>query len=132
MGDRIGHGRVALASALVTAAFYIPQGFVTSVWQLFVLQALSGIGVGGLLPSLSALLAQYSKLGEEGSVYGIESSVMAAARGIAPLLASACAIWFSLGGAFLLTAAIFATVALAASLTVCGRPARPEEPRPSA
>ena len=119
LGDRIGHGRVALASALVTAAFYVPQGFVNSVWHLLLLQALSGIGVGGLLPSLSALLAQYSRLGEEGSIYGIESSVMSAARGIAPLLASACAIWFSLGGAFLLTAAVFAAVALFASLTVC-------------
>jgi DHA1 family multidrug resistance protein-like MFS transporter len=119
LGDRIGHGRVALTSALVTAAFYVPQGFVDSVWLLLLLQALSGLGVGGLLPSLSALLARYSKIGEEGSVYGIENSVMSAARGIAPLLAAGCAIWFSLGGAFLLTAAVFATVALVASLTVC-------------
>jgi DHA1 family multidrug resistance protein-like MFS transporter len=130
LGDRIGHGRVALASALVTAACYVPQGFVDSVWLLLLLQGLSGLGVGGLLPSLSALLAQYSRLGEEGSVYGIENSVMSAARGIAPLLAAGCALWFSLGGAFLLTAAIFAAVALVASLTVC-RP-RPADLPPSA
>lgn len=132
LGDRIGHGRVALVSALATAAFYVPQGFVNSVWLLLLLQGLSGFGVGGLLPSLSALLAQYSKLGEEGSVYGIESSVMSAARGIAPLLASACALWFSLGGVFLLTAAVFAAVALFASLTVCRPVPRPADPRPSA
>jgi len=119
LGDRIGHGRVALGSAVVAAGFYALQGFVDSVWWLLLLQGCSGLGVGGLLPSLSALLAQYSKLGEEGSVYGIENSVMSAARGIAPLLASACALWFSLGGAFLLTAAVFAAVAAVAALTVC-------------
>ena len=119
LGDRIGHGRVALASALLTALFYVPQGYVTDVWQLLILHTLSGFGVGGLIPSLSALLAQHSRVGDEGSIYGMENSVMAAARSIAPLLASACALWFSLGGVFLLTAAVFAAVALLASLTVC-------------
>lgn len=119
LGDRIGHGRVALASALLTAVFYIPQGYVTDVWQLLVLHTLSGFGVGGLIPSLSALLAQHSRLGDEGSVYGIENSVMAAARSVAPMLAATCALWFSLGGVFVFTGLIFALVALAASLTVC-------------
>jgi len=118
LGDRIGYARVALASAILTAILYLPQGFATDVWQLFFLHALSGFGVGGLIPSLSALLAQHSREGDEGAVYGIENSVTAAARVVAPLLASACALWFSPGAVFLLTALVFVSVALLAALTV--------------
>ena len=62
LGDRVGHGRVVVWCAAVTAVGAVPQAFVTGVWQLLWLQALTGASVGGLIPSLSALLARNPRL----------------------------------------------------------------------
>jgi len=118
LGDRIGHGRVVLWSGGVTAVCFVPQAFVTDVWQLLGLQALTGAGVGGLVPSLSALLARQCRSGDEGCVYGIDNSITSIGRALAPLLGAFCAVWFSLRGAFLATSFIFAAVAIMAALTI--------------
>ena len=125
LGDRVGHGRVVVWCAAATAVSAAPQAFVTGVWQLLWLQALTGASVGGLIPSLSALLARNSRRGDEGCVYGIDNSITSLGRTVAPLLGAACAVWFSLRGVFLLTSLIFVAVAIAAALTL-RRPAPPE------
>jgi DHA1 family multidrug resistance protein-like MFS transporter len=119
LGDRIGHGRVVLWCAIVATAAYVPQGVVTGVWQLLWLQALAGAAVGGLIPSLAALLARHSQRGDEGCVYGIDNSAQSIGRAVAPLLGAACAVWFSLRGAFVATGVLFAAAALMAALTLC-------------
>ena len=71
VGDRIGHRTVLLWAALVAGLLYFPQSMVTSVWQLLVLQVITGAAAGGILPALAALLARYSEPGEEGAVYKV-------------------------------------------------------------
>ncbi|RPI08330.1 MAG: MFS transporter [Zetaproteobacteria bacterium] len=118
LGDRIGHGRVVFWCAVVAAASYAPQALATRVWQLLWLQVLTGASAGGLITSLSALLARESRSGDEGCVYGIDNSITSLGRTVAPLLGAACAVWFSLRGAFLATSLIFVAVAIVAGLTV--------------
>lgn len=116
LGDRVGHGRVLKWSALAAGLFFLPQSLVTSPWQLLGLQAFTGAAAGGIVPSLSALLARYTEPGEEGSVYGIENSIAAAARAVAPLVGSVIAFWFDLRATFVATAVIFLLVAAVAFL----------------
>jgi len=118
LGDRIGHSRVVVWCAVAATVAYLPQSLVTGVWQLLSLQALAGASVGGLIPSLAALLARHSQRGDEGCVYGIDNSVQSIGRAVAPLLGAACAVWLSLRGAFVVTSVIFAAVAIMASLTL--------------
>lgn len=87
LGDHIGHCKVAFYSALMTAVFYIPQSFVYAPWQLMILYTITGAGIGGLTPSLAALLAHFSKPADAGSVYGFDNSIISAGRTISPLLA---------------------------------------------
>ncbi|HEX7547625.1 MAG TPA: MFS transporter, partial [Candidatus Methylomirabilis sp.] len=82
------------------------------------LQALAGGSVGGLIPSLSALLVSNSQRGDEGCVYGIDNSVTSMGRTLAPLLGAACAVWVSLRAAFLATGLLFAAVTVLAALTL--------------
>jgi DHA1 family multidrug resistance protein-like MFS transporter len=114
LGDRVGHRRVLMASALAGALLYLPQSLVTAAWQLLLLQVLTGAAAGGVIPALSALLAGYTRPGEEGSAYGIDNAVAAAARAVAPLLAVSLALWFGLRGTFIATAAIFLIMAVVA------------------
>lgn len=91
LGDRIGHRKIVIVSALVAALLYLPQGLVNNAWHLILLQAMVGISLGGIIPSLSALLAKFSAVGDEGTVYGLDNSINSGGRTAAPLLGSAIA-----------------------------------------
>jgi DHA1 family multidrug resistance protein-like MFS transporter len=114
LGDRVGHRRIVIVSAFAAAVFYVPQIFVTETWQLLLLQILAGASMGGLLSSPSALLASYTDPGDEGAVYGLDSSIVSGARALAPLLASSIAVWFGLRGSFAATSIILIVVLLLA------------------
>lgn len=114
LGDRIGHRRILIGSAIAGVLFFIPQTFVANVWQLLFLQALSGIAAGGLITAPSALLAQYTQHGAEGAVYGLDNSMMAGARAVAPLGGAFIAMFFGLRGTFMATAILFVIVAILA------------------
>lgn len=89
LGDRIGHRRVLAGGALATAAAYLPLASVTEPWQLVVLYGLTGATIGGVLPAISALLAQLTDRGVAGSVYGLDNAVVSSARGVSPLVGGA-------------------------------------------
>jgi MFS transporter, DHA1 family, multidrug resistance protein len=114
LGDRIGHRRILIACAFLAAVLYLPQSLVTSEWQLLALQALVGVAMGGIIPAISALLANYSQTGAEGSVFGLDNSITSGARSIAPLLGSGVALWFGLRSTFVMTGLIFLLAAILA------------------
>lgn len=79
---------------------FLPQGFVTAPWQLLVLQAMAGAALGGIVPSISALLARYTPAGEEGVVFGLDNSVNSGARALAPVFGASITIWIGLRTTF--------------------------------
>jgi len=107
MGDKIGHRSVLIGCSLTAALLYLPQARVASAWQLMVFQVLVGIAVGGIIPTVSALLAGYTNHGEEGAVYGLDNSINAAGRAIAPLLGAWVATLFGLRATFTATCIVF-------------------------
>lgn len=107
LGDRMGHRRILIFSAFAAGILYIPQSQVTAGWQLLILQALVGIALGGIIPAISALLAGYTQSGEEGAVYGIDNSINAGSRALAPLLGAALGYWLGLRATFAATAVLF-------------------------
>jgi len=118
LGDQIGQHRVLRASLLAAALLYLLQSFVTSAWQLLVLQMLGGAALGGVVPTLSALLARYGCYGEEGNIYGLDNSISSAVRAAAPMLGAGIAmLWglrttFAASGILFLLSAVLAGVAL--------------------
>ena len=112
LGDRVGHKRVVVISATCAMSLYLIHNLVNAGWQLLVLQALVGIALGGIIPSLSALLANLTQTGEAGAVYGLDNSINAAGRSIAPMLGSGIAYWFTLRTTFTATAILFLLTAL--------------------
>jgi DHA1 family multidrug resistance protein-like MFS transporter len=114
LGDRVGHRRILISSLLFSACMYLPQGLVTEGWQLLVLYALVGVGLGGIIPSVNALLARYTLPGEEGAVYGLDNSIRSGARTLAPMLGAGFALWFGLRGTFVVTTLVFVFAALLA------------------
>ena len=89
MADRVGYKRVLISCAAFAAVAYVPQYWVTEVWQLLVLQALTGAAAGGIMPVLSALLNHYTTPGEEGAAFGFDNSVVSLSRAVAPMIGAA-------------------------------------------
>ena len=114
LGDRIGHRRILVCSLVAGALAYLPQGLVTAPWQLLALQALGGAALGGIIPSISALLSVYTPPGEEGAVYGLDNSVTAGARALAPMVGAAVGLWFGVRAAISLIGVMFVLAALLA------------------
>ncbi|GAB4546058.1 MAG: MFS transporter [Anaerolineae bacterium] len=128
LGDRAGHRRILIFSALLAALFYLPHSLVTTGWQLLVLQALVGVFLGGMVPAISALLARYTQAGEEGAAYGLDNSITSAARAVAPLLGAGIAVRLGLRATFVVTAVIYLIAGGVAALTL--ESARTAQPAP--
>jgi len=114
LGDRLGHPRVLLFGAILGVILYIPQPFVTSAWQLVVLQALTGFVQGAMVPAIAALMNLRTPAGAKGTVYGLDNSVNAGGRMIAPMLGAGMAVWFGLRGVFALAGLVYVVSALVA------------------
>ena len=112
LGDKWGYRKVLILTACMAMLFYIPQAFVSSVYQLLVLQALAGIAAGGVLSAPAAMLAKYTDLGDEGSVYGLDASVSSFANGMAPMTASVIAAMFGLRAVFAAVAIYYLAILL--------------------
>ncbi|MGC8877891.1 MAG: MFS transporter [Anaerolineae bacterium] len=116
LGDRVGQRRVLRASLAVAALLYLLQSFATRAWQLLILQMLSGAALGGIIPTLSALLARYGHYGEEGNVYGLDNSISSAARALAPMLGASIAMGLSLRTTFAASGVLFCLSAVLANV----------------
>jgi len=114
LSDRIGHGRVLLFSFVAVMLIYVPQPFVTAAWQLVVLQALTGLADGGILPAIAALMNLQIPAGYQGATYGLSASVNSSGRCLAPMLGVGIAISFGLRSVFALAVVVYALAALLA------------------
>jgi DHA1 family multidrug resistance protein-like MFS transporter len=126
--DRIGYRRVLLACTVAGAILYVPQFFVTTPWQLLILQGAVGLVMSGVLASISALLARLAPEGRQGAVYGVDASVVSTANAIGPMLGASIAAAVGLRAPFLLTAG---ALALAAGLVLALVPRAGQEKSPT-
>lgn len=136
LGDRIGHSRILVTSALAAVLLSLPQMFVREPWQLIIFQALAGVATGGLIPATASLMNLWGPAGSQGATYGLENSVQAAGRTVAPLLAALIATWVGFRGVFAATAVVYAVIAALAVAIVRAAAARNAltygEPEPAA
>ena len=115
LGDEVGHRRVLVIASLASGILYVLQFGVTEAWQLLLLQLLAGAAFGGIIPSVSALLARYGGAVAAGRVYGLDNSVAAAARSAAPLLGAGLVHWFGLRSIFMGAGILFLGTAVIAA-----------------
>ncbi len=91
------------------------------------LYALTGATIGGVLPAISAMLAQLTDRGEAGSVYGLDNAIVSTARAASPVVGGALVaavvvgrdpVGTDYGVVFLAAAALFAITGLLAAWRV--------------
>jgi DHA1 family multidrug resistance protein-like MFS transporter len=107
IGDRIGHRNILIACSIGAGLLFLPQAMVSSPWQLVALHTLAGAAAGGIVPAISALLASYTRPGQEGAVYGLDNSVGSGARAVAPMLGVSIAALTGIRSVFAATGIIY-------------------------
>lgn len=88
LGDRIGFSKILLYSLIATGIISFPQAFATGVHVLFVERCLFGLAIGGLIPSVNAIVSRIISKEKIGSAYGLTSSVTCFGIGMGPFFGS--------------------------------------------
>jgi len=115
LGDKYGYRVVLIGASLGAVICYIPQAFVSDIYQLLFLQGLSGFMAGGVMASPAAMLANFTDMGDEGSVYGLDASISSFSNGLAPLTGSMIASIFGLRSAFIAAAVYYGIMLMIAT-----------------
>lgn len=106
LGDRIGTQKILIAGSIFAILVYIPQAFVTNVWQLAVLRFLVGISDAALLPQVQSLLAKYSPNEYSGRIFSFNQSAQFLGNIVGPLIGSMISGLMGYSGVFISTACL--------------------------
>ena len=113
-GDRAGHQRILFLSVLGAGIIYLPMALINAPWQMVLLQALFGIGAGGLIPAANAIIAQRTTAERRGAIFGVTASVGATGAFIGPLVGAGIAATLGFPATFAFVGLVL--IALAAGL----------------
>ena len=85
LSDKIGAHYVLFLCLLGTCTAMIPQAWVSNLWQLIAIRSMLGLFIGGLLPSIHALLQKYTPVGMESRTFSFHSSILSLGNTIGAL-----------------------------------------------
>jgi DHA1 family multidrug resistance protein-like MFS transporter len=122
--DRLGSRRILLACGIAACLLYGSQAWAHTPTQLMLLRAGGGVATGGILASVAALLAELAPKDRFGAVYGVDTSMVAAANALAPMIGAALTASWGLTAPFIGSAALYAVATILVAAIVPGKPAR--------
>ncbi|XEC93247.1 MFS transporter [Paenibacillus tarimensis] len=106
LGDRIGSEKILYISMFGAAVLFIPQAFVGKVWELLLFRFLLGMFLGGLIPSVNALIRRYTPSGMESRAYSFNSSTLSLGNIAGPVIGGAVSGWTGIEGVFIISAVL--------------------------
>lgn len=106
LGDKYGPQKVLVAGLTFAILIFIPQAFVTNIWQLAVLRFLVGISDAALLPQVQTMLAKYGSSRYSGRIFSYNQSFQFVGNIIGPLIGSTISSLFGYSGVFISTATL--------------------------
>ncbi|MCC3373902.1 MFS transporter [Cohnella sp. REN36] len=121
--DRFGAPKILLFSLLGAGIMFIPQAFVANVGQLLVSRFFLGCFVGGLIPTVNALIRRHTPDNQVSMAFGFNSSSLALGNMVGPVVGGALSGLIGIQGLFLVSAAALLATAVWTSRTVAKRPA---------
>ncbi|MDF0725628.1 MFS transporter [Cytobacillus sp. S13-E01] len=107
LGDRIGYEKVMMVLLLLSALIYLPQAFITNIWQLVILRFILGTVVGGLIPCRTAYIRQVAPLSIQGEVLGYNASFRFFGNVIGPVMGGFLAGYVGISSVFFVTSSLF-------------------------
>ena len=116
LGDRLGHMKIMVVCLIISGLISIPQAVAQSIWTLYIERCLMGIAVGGVIPSVSALVSRIIPREKIGSAYGMTSSVTTLGIAFGPLLGAIMVSHLGIRWPFVITGVLAICIAIAAHI----------------
>jgi DHA1 family multidrug resistance protein-like MFS transporter len=107
LGDTMGYEKVLMLLMVLAAFVYLPQAFVTDLWQLVLLRFLLGMVIGGLIPCRTAYIRQVVPLSIQGEMLGYNSSFRFLGNVIGPVMGGFLAGYIGISSVFFVTTSLF-------------------------
>ncbi|AJS59458.1 MFS transporter [Paenibacillus sp. IHBB 10380] len=101
--DKFGAHRILTYALIGAGLMLIPQAFVQNVWQLIVIRFLMGVFMGGLLPSVNALIRSYTPEGMESRAFAFNSSTLALGNMLGALVGGFLSGFIGIEGLFIIS-----------------------------
>jgi len=118
VSGKFGYGRTLIVCMMGATAFYLPQGLVTTPWQLLWLRLGSGIFLGGTMPSVNALIASLCDKDKQGSTFGLSSSIANAGAALGPAVGATLATVAGYPSVFFATSGILGGIGIAVATSM--------------
>jgi MFS family permease len=103
LSDRVGAHKVLTFSLIGTGLLLIPQAFVQSVWQLILVRFAMGVFMGGLLPSVNALIRAYTPDGMVSRAFSFNTSTLALGNMLGAVIGGFMAGFIGIEGLFIVS-----------------------------
>jgi len=129
--DRSGYRRTLGRAVLGSGVFALPQGLVTAPWQLFVSRIFYGAFIGGIVPSVQAMIGLRAPADRRAGIMGVTSTALMFGNLMGPLVGGAVAGRFGHRMVFFMTTAVFLTILVALYPGVVEPSRSVEEARPA-
>ena len=120
LGDRFGSRRILMVCGAAACALYALMAGTHTLTQLLIVRAIAGAALGGILASISVLLADLVPQNRFGAVYGVDTSMMALANALGPMLGAGVAANWGLSSAFVGAAAMYGLATAVVGILVPG------------
>ncbi|WP_422657681.1 MFS transporter [Paenibacillus sp. EC2-1] len=106
LSDKVGAHRILTYALIGTGLSLIPQAFVQSVWQLIIVRFMMGVFMGGLLPSVNALIRSYTPDGMESRSFGFNTSALALGNMLGAIIGGFLSGFIGIEGLFLVSGSL--------------------------
>ncbi|MGN7412020.1 MFS transporter [Paenibacillus sp. SAF-068] len=103
LSDRIGPHKVLTFSLIGTGLMLIPQAFVQTVWQLILVRFMMGVFMGGLLPSVNALIRSYTADSMISRAFSFNTSTLALGNMLGAIIGGFMAGFIGIEGLFIVS-----------------------------
>lgn len=121
LSDKLGAHRILTICLIGAACSLIPQAFVQSVWQLLLVRLVMGVFMGGLLPSVNALIRHYTPEGMESRAFGFNASTLALGNMLGSLIGGFAAVYIGIEGIFIVSGILLLVNMLWARMKLYGK-----------
>jgi MFS family permease len=108
LSDRFGPARIMQISLVGAALSFVPQAFASGVWQLMAARFVHGLFMGGLNPTINALIRKFAPEDKLSQAYGFNSSFISLGNMIGPTAGGALSGFIGIPGVFLVSSALLA------------------------
>ncbi len=125
LSDRIGPERILIVCLVGSAIASVPQAMVHNVWQLFASRFFLGIFLGGLLPTVNALIRKHTPTGMESRSYSFNSSALSLGNMLGPVVGGAVSGLITIQQIFLISGALLLVNAFWAHKSLISTPNLP-------